>query len=184
RPTEPVYHPPFPSLDIMNLNTTYLTNTTNSDWATATYNLSSSPLQCSAEQALQATEGHRPVWSILRGSLTTIFACTWVSCHPNISFDPDELREEIERNEKEVEENENKIAEEKEEGSLGWVPNDEHWVSKTSSWKRWYENHCPQLPLTQFKIFLISLVAPEITAMWALRQSMAAWKIRKESNGM
>jgi hypothetical protein len=32
----------------------------------------------------------RTIWEIVRTCLSTIFLCTWVSLHPNISYTPDE----------------------------------------------------------------------------------------------
>ena len=62
----------FQTLDAAPLTTDIVANTS----ATCT-----SGCVCSVDQ--------RSIWDILRGSLATIFACSWVSVHPNIPG-PDE----------------------------------------------------------------------------------------------
>ena len=45
------------------------------------YNVSARALQFLVDSI---PAGDRTVWGILWSSLTTLFACTWVACHPNI----------------------------------------------------------------------------------------------------
>ncbi|GJJ06822.1 hypothetical protein Clacol_001018 [Clathrus columnatus] len=95
--------------------------------------------------------GTRTLSNILWGSLMTIFACTWVSCHPNISFDEDK----------------SKIIRDLEEDSYRC----EHDKNSQKWWKRLWPS------LTSIKVIFIALITPEFIVMWAFRQYMAAKSI-------
>ncbi|GJJ06817.1 hypothetical protein Clacol_001013 [Clathrus columnatus] len=131
-----------------------------SELAAIAYNLSSSSLQCLANQVTpQSPEGDRTIWNILWSSLTTIFACTWVSCHPNITFHTDKPNDVESLTQSEEQPNSNAYK---------------TW------WKRYWAKY--QRSTTRIKIILVALVAPEIIVMWALRQYTAAKDIIKETN--
>lgn len=166
------------------------------DLAVTLYNLSATSLQRLADQpaSTQSTDGDRTISNIVWSSLTTIFACTWAACHPNIAFewkaetkpkvkvknkneDEDEKGATPGTSQAQLEENRKKKGDEKRES----------WCSRF--WKYWWlrlwELCCPSFQTrAHIKIFLVALIAPECIVMWAIRQYRAAWAIGKRFEGV
>ncbi|GJJ16224.1 hypothetical protein Clacol_010520 [Clathrus columnatus] len=119
----------------------------------STSNLSASSLQCITNQVNQRT-----IWNIVWSSLTTILACTWISCHPNISFNK---------------------ARQARKGLR-----ERSGISNRKKSKEWWRTCWSDIEImSKFKIIFVALIAPEFVVMWALRQYMAAKRIKEELIG-